>query len=59
MVYNRKRRGEARVRVVDRDNITFSHMVTIPLGRASVLFFPLVAPVRAAWPAHGGVSRHV
>ena len=43
MVYNQKRRREARVRVVGRNNIIFSHMVTIPLGRASVLFFPRVA----------------
>jgi len=48
MVYNRKRRGEASVRVVGRNNITFCHMVTIPLGRALALFFPRVEDARCA-----------
>jgi len=37
MVYKEKRRDEARVGVVGRNSITFSLMVTIPLGRAVVL----------------------
>jgi len=36
MVYNQRRRGETRVRVVGRNNITFSHMVA-PGGWVKVL----------------------
>jgi len=69
MVYNERRRGETRVRVVGRNNITFSHMVAL-LWVGPRFCCPRVADVRfarggwhpgsrSAWLAAGPGRRRV